>query len=120
HGPPLHYLLVPISLLWRHDILGLRMPSAALGILAVAISYGFGRELLGRPGGALVALVTTSSPIVIHLSQFARGYTAMIAASYASAWIMLVMLRTGRRRWVAPYAVAAVLVVSAHPFGLFA
>ena len=48
HGPPLHYLLVHASLEWRDDILGLRLPSAVLGILAVAISYGTGRELLGR------------------------------------------------------------------------
>ena len=83
HGPPLHYLLVHAALAWRHDILGLRLPSAVLGIVAVAISYGFGRELIGRAGGAVVAVVTASSPIMIHLGQFARGYTAMIAAAYA-------------------------------------
>jgi hypothetical protein len=120
HGPPLHYLLVHASLWWRHDILGLRLPSAVLGIAAVALSYGFGRELLGRAGGAVVAVVTASSPITIHLGQFARGYTAMIAAAYASAWLMLLLLRTGRARWVVPYAVTALLLVSAHPFGLFA
>ena len=120
HGPPLHYLLVHAALAWRHDILGLRLPSALFGIVAVAVSYGFGRELVGRAGGAVVAVVTASSPIMIHLGQFARGYTAMIAAAYASAWLMLVLLRTGRARWVVPYAVAALLLVSAHPFGLFA
>ncbi len=120
HGPPLHYLLVHASLAWRYDILGLRLPSAVIGIVAVAVSYGFGRELVGRAGGAVVAVVTASSPIMIHLGQFARGYTAMIAAAYASAWVMLVLIRTGKARWVAPYAVTALLLVSAHPFGLFA
>jgi 4-amino-4-deoxy-L-arabinose transferase-like glycosyltransferase len=120
HGPPLHYLLVHASLAWRSDILGLRLPSAVLGIVAVAVSYGFGRELVGRAGGAVVAVVTASSPITIHLGQFARGYTAMIAAAYASAWLMLLLIRTGKARWVGPYAIAALLLVSAHPFGLFA
>jgi hypothetical protein len=120
HGPPLHYLLVHASLAWRSDMLGLRLPSAVLGIVAVAVSYGFGRELVGRAGGAVVAVVTASSPITIHLGQFARGYTAMIAAAYASAWLMLLLLRTGKARWVGPYALAALLLVSAHPFGLFA
>lgn len=120
HGPPLHYLLVHASLLWRHDILGLRLPSAIFGIVAVAVSYGFGRELLGRSGGAVVAVVTASSPITIHLGQFARGYTAMIAGAYLSAWLMLVLVRTGRARWVVPYALSALMLVSAHPFGLFA
>jgi hypothetical protein len=120
HGPPLHYLLVHAALTWRYDILGLRLPSALLGIVAVAASYGFGRELVGRAGGAVVAVVTASSPITIHLGQFARGYTAMIAAAYLSAWLMLVLVRTGRVRWVLPYAVVALMLVSAHPFGLFA
>src|SRR5205085_363505 len=116
----LHYLLVHAALAWRHDILALRLPSALLGIAAVGLSYGFGRELLGRAGGGVVAVVTASSPVTIHLGQFARGYTAMIAGAYASAWLMLVLVRTGRARWVLPYALAALMLVSAHPFGLFA
>ena len=43
HGPPLHYLVVHASLDWRHDILGLRLPSALFGILAVGLAYGCGR-----------------------------------------------------------------------------
>ncbi|HSD01713.1 MAG TPA: glycosyltransferase family 39 protein [Gaiellales bacterium] len=120
HGPPLHYLIVHATLAWRHDILGLRLPSAVFGILAVALAYGCGRELLGRAGGAVVAVVTAVTPITIHLAQFARGYTAMIACAYGSLWLMLILVRTGRVRWAVPYALAALLLVSSHPFGLFA
>ena len=120
HGPPLHYLVVHASLDWRHDILGLRLPSALFGILAVGLAYGCGRELMGRAGGATVAVVTAVTPITIHLAQFARGYTAMIACAYGSLWLMLVLLRTGRLRWAVPYALAALLLVASHPFGLFA
>ena len=120
HGPPLHYLLVHASLEWRHDILGLRLPSAVLGILAVAVSYGTGRELLGRAGGAIVSVIVATSPITLHLGQFARGYTAMMAASFASLWLLLILVRTRRLRWVVPYALCALLLVAAHPFGLFA
>ena len=104
HGPPLHYLVVHASLDWRHDILGLRLPSALFGILAVGLAYGCGRELMGRAGGATVALVTAITPITIHLAQFARGYTAMIACAYGSLWLMLVLVRTGRALWAVPYA----------------
>ena len=120
HGPPLHYLVVHASLDWRHDILGLRLPSALFGILAVGLAYGCGRELMGRTGGAAVAVVTAVTPITIHLAQFARGYTAMIACAYGSLWLMLVLVRTGRLRWAAPFALAALLLVASHPFGLFA
>jgi hypothetical protein len=120
HGPPLHYLLVHMSLLWHDDVLGLRLPSALLGILAVALSYWLGRELLGPPGGALVSVITAISPAVVNLAQFARGYTAMLAACYGSLWILLVMLRTRSAKLVIPYAITALLLAAAHPFGLFA
>jgi mannosyltransferase len=120
HGPPLHYLLVHASLLWRDDMLGLRLPSALLGILTVALAFGFGRELLGRHGGGPVAAIVASSPVVVHLGQFARGYTAMLAGSFASLWLLLVLLRTRQARYIAPYGLAALLLAAAHPFGLFA
>jgi hypothetical protein len=75
---------------------------------------------MGRAGGAAVAVVTAVTPITIHLAQFARGYTAMIACAYGSLWLMLVLVRTGRLRWAAPYALVALLLVASHPFGLFA
>jgi predicted membrane-bound mannosyltransferase len=96
HGPPLHYLIVHATLDWRYDILGLRLPSAVFGILAVGLAFGCGRELLGRGGGAAVAVVTAVTPITIHLAQFARGYTAMIACAYGSLWLLLILVRTGR------------------------
>jgi len=120
HGPPLHYLLVHASLLWRDDMLGLRLPSALLGIATVALAYGFGRELLGRYGGGPVAAIVASSPVVVHLGQFARGYTAMMAGSFASLWLLLVLLRTRQARYIAPYGAAALFLAAAHPFGLFA
>jgi uncharacterized membrane protein len=120
HGPPLHYLLVHASLLWRDDMLGMRLPSALLGILTVALAFGFGRELLGRHGGGPVAAIVASSPVVVHLGQFARGYTAMLAGSFASLWLLLVLLRTRQARYIALYGLAALLLAAAHPFGLFA
>jgi hypothetical protein len=120
HGPPLHYLLVHLSLLWRDDVLGLRLPSALLGILTVPLAFGFGRELMGRAAGAIVAVIVAVSPVVVNLGQFSRGYTAMLAACFASLWLLLVLTRTRQVRWVLPYGVAATLLAAAHPFGLFA
>src|SRR3954453_6993389 len=120
HGPPLHYRAVHASLVLRDDMLGLRLPSALFGILAIALAYGFGRELLGRSGGAVLAVLVATIPEVVHLAQFARGYTAMLAASFGSMWLLLLLVRTRRARYAAPYAVSALLLVAAHPFGLFA
>src|SRR3954451_23845622 len=120
HGPPLHYLAVHASLAIRDDMLGLRAPSALFGILAVALAYGFGRELLGRACGAVLAVIVATLPEVVHLAQFARGYTAMLAASFGSLWLLLLLVRTRRARYLAPYALSALVLAAAHPFGLFA
>jgi hypothetical protein len=120
HGPPLHYLAVHASLAIRDDMLGLRMPSAVFGILAVALAYGFGRELLGRACGAVLSVIVATLPEVVHLAQFARGYTAMLAASFGSLWLLLLLVRTRRARYLVPYAISALLLVASHPFGLFA
>ena len=120
HGPPLHYLAVHASLLVRDDMLGLRLPSALFGILAVALAYGFGRELLGRSCGAVLAVLVAVSPEVVHLAQFARGYTAMLAASFGSLWLLLLLVRTRRARYLPLYALSALALAASHPFALFA
>jgi hypothetical protein len=56
----------------------------------------------------------------VHLGQFARGYTAMLAASFGSLWLLLLLVRTRRARYLVPYAISALLLAAAHPFGLFA
>jgi len=60
HGPPLHYLLVHASLAVRDDVFGLRLPSALLGMVAVGLAYGFGRELLGRVEGSVMAVIVAT------------------------------------------------------------
>lgn len=120
HGPPLHYLLVHASLAVRDDVFGLRLPSALLGMAAVALAYVCGRELLGRAEGAVMSVIVATSPMVVHLGQFARGYTAMLSASFLSLWLLLILLRTRQLRWAVAWGVAVVLLAASHPFGLFA
>jgi hypothetical protein len=120
HGPPLHYLLVHASLAVRDDVFGLRLPSALLGMAAVGLAYGFGRELFGRIEGAVMSVIVATSPMVVHLGQFARGYTAMLSASFLSLWLMLILLRTRQLRWAVAWGVSVVLLAGSHPFGLFA
>jgi mannosyltransferase len=120
HGPPLHYLLVHASLAVRDDVFGLRLPSALLGMTAVALAYGCGRELLGRAEGAVMSVIVATSPMVVHLGQFARGYTAMLSASFLSLWLLLILLRTRQLRWAVAWGAAVVLLAASHPFGLFA
>lgn len=120
HGPPLHYLLVHASLAIRDDVFGLRLPSALLGMAAVGLAFGFGRELLGRVEGAVMSVIVATSPMVVHLGQFARGYTAMLSASLLSLWLLLILLRTKQLRWAVAWGVVVALLAGSHPFGLFA
>ena len=117
HGPPLHYLLVHASLAWRYDILGAaaarRRCSASS---AVALSYGFGRELLGRARRRrrrgrhrLLADHDPPGPVRARLHRDDRRRPTRAPGC------MLVLVRTGRARWVVPYALAALMLVVGAP-----
>src|SRR5215475_741501 len=67
-----------------------------------------------------MSVIVATSPMVVHLGQFARGYTAMLSASFLSLWLLLILLRTKQLRWAGAWAVVVVLLAGSHPFGLFA
>ena len=64
-----------------------------------------------------MAVLVAASPEVVHLAQFARGYTAMLAASFGSLWLLLLLVRTRRARYLPLYALSALVLVASHPFG---
>ena len=118
HGPPLHYVLVHMSLLWREDVLGLRFPSALLGITAVLLAYGYGRELPGRAGGASSASWSrcrrrsSPRPVRSRLHRCSPPLPQPVAAAGADPHPAGTL--------DPPYAVVATLLAASHPFGLFA
>ena len=113
--PPLHYLLL---FTWQRLIGGsefvLRFPSAAFGVLTVAIVYAIGRRFLSAPAGVLAAIFVAASPYLIFQSQIARSYSMAIAGgAFAALTLLRVLDRPSLSRW-AVYIAASAFAMYTH------
>jgi hypothetical protein len=109
--PPGYYLLVgrlADGLGWAHlspsaltDWLW-RFPSVLAGVLAVAVTYGLGAELLSRRVGLASALLLAVSPMATQYSQEARMHELFLLGVTLSTWVLArAMARPGQWwRWL--------------------
>ncbi len=73
--------------------LAVRLPSAFLGLLAVAVIYAIGRTLFGGRVAAAGGLLAAVSPFQVYYGQEARMYAAL---SLAGALAVLAVARMAR------------------------
>ncbi len=126
--PPLHYL----SLNAWTDLVGvsevaLRYLSALAGTLLLPALYLLGRQMLNRPAGLVAAGLAALSPGLIWLGQDVRNQYTFVMLFAALATLILVSMpppaeRTRRAAliWWGTYALAGVLTVYSHYYGVFA
>lgn len=102
-----------------HSEFSLRFPAAWFGLLAVALLYALGQQLL-KPTAALCAtLLLALSPYAIWHSQDARMYSMSLALTTASTWLMVLWLQR-QRRWLAVgYLLSSLLALHTHYFAVF-
>lgn len=114
--PPGYYLLVgrlADGLGWAHlspsaltDWLW-RFPSVLAGVLAVAVTYRLGTDLLSQQVGLVGALLLAVSPVAIQYSQEARMHELFLLGVTLSTWALArAMVRPGQWRWWLIYALA--------------
>ncbi len=114
--PPGYYLLVgrlADGLGWAHlspsaltDWLW-RFPSVLAGVLAVAVTYRLGTDLLSRRVGLASALLLAVSPVAIQYSQEARMHELFLLGVTLSTWALArALARPDQRRWWLIYALA--------------
>ncbi len=87
-----------------------RFPSAVVGILAVALTYRVGTDLLGRRIGLAGALLLAVSPVAIQYSQEARMHGLFLLGVALSTWALArALARPGQWAWWLAYALATAL-----------
>jgi uncharacterized membrane protein len=119
--PPLYFLLMNlwVRVFGMSDV-SLRIPSAILGVGAVAAMYHLGKATLARPVGLVAATLLTFSRYHIGYSQEARTYSLMFLLMLLSCLCFVRLLRGERSRWLsAGYAASTSLALYAHPYAIF-
>lgn len=109
--PPLDYFILRGWMMLAGDSeYSVRFPSAAAGVLAVALAYALGRMFFGRAAGVAGAALIAVNPFQIWHAQEARMYAISTALALASTLALWAAFRGNRR---APW-VAYVLLTAIH------
>jgi uncharacterized membrane protein len=77
HPPLFHLVQWPFPRLFPVDV-GLRLPSAICGVLAIPAMYAAGRRLFDEQVGLLAAWFLALSPFAVHASRDARYYSLLL------------------------------------------
>ena len=101
--PPLHYALLKLwAGLTGNGEFTLRVYSAVLALLAIALLYALGRYLGNHRVGFYAALLLAGSPFVVLYGRMIRGYTQTMMLGILATWLFLrALTKSCRNRWVA-------------------
>lgn len=123
--PVASYYLQHLWLNWLGDVgaghgeFALRFLSLWFGVLAVALLYALGRQLLHLPSAIVAALLLALSPYAVWHSQDARMYSMSLALTTASTWLMVLWLQRQRYGLALGYVVVSWLALHTHYFAVF-
>ncbi len=117
--PPLFFLAEHYSLKHRDDEIGLRLPAALFGALAVVAVFLLGRTLVDSLAGAVAAFLFVLTPGVLRYFADGNGYTQLMLVSALSAIQLIKAARTNRAAdWVL-YSLTALLGLGTHILFIF-
>jgi mannosyltransferase len=115
--PPLYYLLLHY---WVGAVgtseWALRLLSAALGVLTVAVVCRLAWDLLGPVGGVAAGLLAALAPLEVWYSQEARMYALAALAGVGATLVLLRALERGGSRLWACYGLLLTVTLYTHYF----
>ncbi len=119
HPPLFHLLEWPFPRLFGVD-LGLRLPSAIFGVLAVPALFAVGRRLFDERTGLLAAVLLALSPFAVHAGRDARHYSLLLLLSLLATLALLRLRRRQDRRSAILLGLAlAAMLYTQYMGGLF-
>ena len=117
--PPLFFFVVHGSLRFRDDEIGLRLPAAAFGALAVVAVFLLGRALSGSLTGVLAAFLFVLTPGVMRYFADGNAYTLLVLAATLSTLFLLKATDSDKSSDWWCYFVFALLGLGTHTMFLF-
>jgi mannosyltransferase len=118
--PPLYYLLLHVWIgIFGDGEAAVRIPSVLIGGVVVALTWFFGRRLIGAGPALFGALLVAVAPSQIAASQEARMYGLLTATALASWWALWSSMAEPRPRTWVGYTLAVAAMVYTHYYGFF-
>jgi hypothetical protein len=119
-SPPLYYLLLHF---WM-DAFGTtegatHALSLVFALAAVPVAFWAGWSLFGRQAGWIAAVLAAFNPFLTIYAQETRMYSLVILLALVASAAFLHAFAFGRRGYLPVFAVALLLLLYAHNWGLF-
>jgi len=128
--PPLHYLMLHFWMaFFGSGEAAVRSLSVLISVPVVAVTWAFGRRLVGTGPALFAALLVAVAPSQVAAGQEARMYGLLTLTALLSWWALWAAvvgsgmrgngdILGGRKAW-ATYAVATAAMLYTHYFGFF-
>jgi mannosyltransferase len=115
--PPLFYVLEWLA--HARSTVALRLLPAVALIGAVPVAYLAFRRLVGGRAALAGAAILAVNPMLVFYSTDARGYGLFVLSALLSVWAFSMLLEDASRRRFGLWALACVVCVWTHYFGIF-
>jgi hypothetical protein len=119
-SPPLYYLLLGVWMrVFGFGEADTHAMSVAFAIAIVPAAFLAGRALFGPRAGWIAALLAAMNPFLTYYAQETRMYAlvALLSVVVTGAFVLAFVQR--RRAWLPVFALALVLLMYSHNWGLF-
>jgi mannosyltransferase len=119
-SPPLYYLLLSVWMdLFGNGEARTHALSVGLAVLCVPAAFLAARAMFGMRAGWIAALLAALNPFLTYYAQETRMYAlvALLSTIVAGTFVLAFVHR--RRAWLPVFALALVLVMYSHNWGLF-
>jgi len=117
-GAPLHFLVAWVVAHLGFGLDGLRLTSALFAVAALVTAAVLVSRLTDRRTALLSAALSAGTWLFLFQGLFARMYSLFLFTATLAALALLRALDHGRRRDWALWAVAILLAVATHPYGV--
>jgi hypothetical protein len=119
-SPPLYYLILGA---WM-DVFGVgeartHMLSVGFAVLGVPAAFLAARAMFGSRAGWIAALLAAMNPFLTYYAQETRMYALVALLSTIVAGTFVLSFVQRRRAWLPVFALALVLLMYSHNWGLF-
>src|SRR3954452_1926839 len=118
-GAPLHFTLAHAALAVDSSSQTLRWLSFVFALATIPLCYDLARRGAGQFAGATAAALAATSQLLAVYATFGRMYALFGLASTLALDLFVRAVRAPTPRTLAAAVVATLLLLAAHPFGLF-